>query len=69
MKKVIIDDFKPRGTIFSQGIISTSGRIRPGDIVLVGTENEYRGVGRALVPGGIMNGEVPGPGVQMINRS
>jgi archaeosine synthase len=68
-KRIFIDDFKPKGTIFSQGIVSISGRIRSGDVVLVGTEGEYRGVGRALVPGSIMVEDVPGPGVQMIHSS
>ncbi|MBN1391135.1 MAG: DUF5591 domain-containing protein [Candidatus Thermoplasmatota archaeon] len=68
-KRVIIGDFEPKGTVFSQGILDTHGEIRNGDIVLVGTENEYRGVGRALVPSLMMKGEVHGPAVRMINRA
>lgn len=65
---VKIDDFTPRGTIFNQGIISVKGRIRPGDIVIVGHDAEYRGVGRALLPGEIMASGVIGPGVKMISH-
>jgi predicted RNA-binding protein len=68
-KRVIIDDFKPRGTVFSQGVLGTKGDIRTGDIVLVGSVNSYRGVGRALVPGDIMNMKVRGPAVQMIHSA
>jgi archaeosine synthase len=68
-KKVIIDDFKPKGTVFSQGILSVEGRVRSGDIVLVGTGSEFRGVGRALVPGDVMITEVPGPAVRIIHVS
>ncbi len=66
-KKVVIDDFKPKGTVFSQGVNSVNGKIRVGDIVIVGTDKEYRGVGRALVPGDLMVKGVPGPAVQMIH--
>ncbi|MGA1872266.1 MAG: DUF5591 domain-containing protein [Thermoplasmatota archaeon] len=68
-RRVIIDDFSPKGTIFSQGIEEVVGLIRPGDVVLVGTDGEYRGVGRALVPGVMMKGDVYGPAVKMIHGS
>jgi archaeosine synthase len=66
-KRVVIDDFRPKGTVFSQGIISIHGAVRSGDIVLVGTENEYRGVGRALVPGIGGLQDIPGPAVKMLH--
>ncbi|MGA1792838.1 MAG: DUF5591 domain-containing protein [Thermoplasmatota archaeon] len=66
-KRVVIDDFHPKGTVFSQGIVRCSGEVRTGDIVLVGTEEEYRGVGRALVPGPMMTGSVHGPAVKILH--
>jgi len=66
-KRVFIDDFKPRGTVFSQGVTGSIGMIRSGDIVLVGYDDDYRGVGRAMVPSGVMTRGVRGPAVQMIH--
>jgi len=66
-KRIFIDDFHPKGTIFSQGIISVTGDIRPGDVVLVGTDRDFRGVGRTLVSGSMMIGDVHGPAVKMIH--
>jgi archaeosine synthase len=68
-KRVFIDDFKPRGTVFSQGVTGSSGKIRTGDIVLVGSGESYRGVGRAMVPSGVMVCGVRGPAVQMIHTA
>ncbi|MGA1821431.1 MAG: DUF5591 domain-containing protein [Thermoplasmatota archaeon] len=65
---VMIDDFVPRGTVFNQGITSVRGRIRPGDIVIVGHEDDFRGVGRSLQPGEILASDVGGPGVKMISH-
>ncbi|MFO8052294.1 MAG: DUF5591 domain-containing protein [Thermoplasmatota archaeon] len=65
---VIIDDFVPRGTVFGQGILSIEGVIHPGDIVIVGDGDEFRGVGRALVDGNTMLTNNPGPAVQMISH-
>ncbi|MBN1540016.1 MAG: DUF5591 domain-containing protein [Candidatus Thermoplasmatota archaeon] len=66
-KRVIIEDFVPKGTVFSQGITDTMGMIRSGDIVLVGTDGEYRGVGRALVPDVMMKKKIHGPAVKMLH--
>jgi len=66
-RRVVIDDFHPKGTIFSQGVVGCSEDVRTGDIVLVGTEDEYRGVGRALVPAVFMTGDVHGPAVKMVH--
>ncbi len=68
-KRVLIDDFKPRGTVFSQGVIGTSGNILTGDIVLVGSGDKYKGVGRAMAPSDIMTSGVRGPAVQMIHTA
>lgn len=67
-RAVLIEDFVPRGTIFGQGVIGTEGDIHPGDIVLVGTESGYRGVGRALVDAKTMITNVPGPAVEMLHH-
>lgn len=68
-RRVTIDDFSPRGTVFAQGIKASDERVRPGDIVLVGTENGYRGVGRALLPGSVMSAGARGPAVSMISHT
>ncbi|MDG6225575.1 MAG: DUF5591 domain-containing protein [Candidatus Thermoplasmatota archaeon] len=68
-RRVIIDDFSPRGTVFAQGIKGSDEGIRPGDIVLVGTEEEYRGVGRAILPGPVMSAGARGPAVSMISHT
>jgi len=65
-RRVIIEDFIPRGTIFNQGIISVSGDIVPGDVVLVGTEDAPKAVGRALVPGSLMRTDLRGGAVRVI---
>ncbi|MEA3559101.1 MAG: DUF5591 domain-containing protein [Candidatus Thermoplasmatota archaeon] len=67
-RSVIIEDFVPKGTVFGQGIKDVTRTIHPGDIVLVGTDEEYRGVGRALVDHKAMLTDVPGPAVQMISH-
>jgi archaeosine synthase len=65
---VLIDDFIPRGTVFNQGIGEVVGKVRPGDIVIVGHDEHFRGVGRAILPGCIMGSGIPGPGVEMISH-
>ena len=66
-KKVFIDDFVPRGTVFTQGIVGTQGVIRPGDIVVVGHGNDYRGVGRSNMSSSLLKSGISGPGVKMIS--
>ncbi|MFW3146569.1 MAG: DUF5591 domain-containing protein [Thermoplasmatota archaeon] len=67
-RTVLIDDFTPRGTVFGQGIKELKGRINPGDIVLVGHDSEFRGVGRALVDSGTMGSNRAGPAVKMLSH-
>lgn len=63
-----IDDFVPKGTIFNQGVIDADPDIHAGDVVLVSHSDEYRGVGRALVPGCMMNTDLKGPAVKMLRH-
>jgi predicted RNA-binding protein len=65
----MIDDFTPKGTLFSQGVLDTVGTIRPGDIVLVGHGDELRAVGRAVVPGEVMTSGYPGKAVKIVSYS
>jgi archaeosine synthase len=67
-RRVIIDDFIPKGTVFTQGVLRTEGRVRIGDIVLVGTENEFRGIGRAVIPGSAMSSGARGNAVRMVSH-
>jgi archaeosine synthase len=67
-RTVVIDDFVPKGTVFAQGVLSTEGRIRAGDIVLVGTDSEFRGVGRAVIPGHAMTSGARGNAVRMLDH-
>jgi len=67
-KRVIIDDFKPRGTVFTQGIHSADPSIRTGDVVLVGTDSEFRAVGRAGLPGVALTSGTKGPGIRVLNH-
>jgi predicted RNA-binding protein len=67
-RKVEIEDFQPKGTVFSQGIRSVSGRIRPGDLVLVGTGERFKAVGRALVPGLWMTAGRRGDAVRVLDH-
>ncbi len=67
VRKVTIDDFTPKGTLFSQGVLKAEGRIHPGDIVLIGTGDELRAVGRAVIPGEIMTSGIRGKAVEVIS--
>jgi len=67
-RKAIIDDFVPKGTVFAQGVLKVTGIMRAGDIVLVGTEDEFRGVGRAIVPGKALSSSVRGNAIRMISH-
>ncbi len=66
-KRVLTGDFTPKGTLFSQGVMGTSGDIRPMDIVLIGHGKDLRGVGRALIPGNVMTSGISGKAVKMIS--
>ncbi|MCK5773852.1 MAG: DUF5591 domain-containing protein [Thermoplasmata archaeon] len=67
-KRVLIDEFVPRGTIFNQGIIKAEGGVHPGDIVFISSEGGYKGMGRALVPQAVMNTGLKGPSVKIISH-
>ncbi len=67
-KRVLIDEFVPRGTIFNQGVVRAEGGIHPGDIVFISSEGGYKGMGRALVPETIMNTQIKGPSVKVISH-
>ena len=54
MYRVEIDDFRPSGTIFAVGIRNADAEIAPEDEVILHHNGEFRGVGRALVPGSEM---------------
>lgn len=49
--RVGIEDFRPKGTVFAVGIVSADDAIRTGDDVVLHHADEFRGVGRALMPG------------------
>jgi predicted RNA-binding protein len=66
-RKVIIGDFTPKGTLFSQGVLKVEGRIHPGDVVIVGTENELKAFGRALIPGEVMSSDIRGKAVEILS--
>ncbi|MHB8584495.1 MAG: archaeosine synthase subunit alpha [Thermoplasmatota archaeon] len=51
---VEIDDFRPKGTVFSVGVKAADPRIRIGDEVVLHHKGDFRGVGRALLPGPAM---------------
>lgn len=67
-KRVFIEDFTPRGILFNQGIDEVHGDIRPGDVVLVGTDKDLKAVGRAMVPGEIMRTGPRGSGVKILDH-
>jgi len=67
-RRVEIEDFSPTGTVFSQGVRSASGSIRPGDIVLVGTSERFKAVGRAMVPGHWMTSGRRGNAVRILDH-
>ncbi len=50
VKLVEIDEFEPKGTIFSGGVVHADERIRPNDIVFFRNDG-FIGVGRALMSG------------------
>lgn len=63
--RVEIEDFRPKGTIFSVGILAADPEIREGDDVVVHHKGELRGVGRALAPGREMEAMPRGAAVAM----
>lgn len=67
-RRVEIEDFTPTGTVFSQGVRSASGPIRPGDIVLVGTSDRFKAIGRAMVPGTWMTSGRRGNAVRILEH-
>lgn len=67
-RRVEIEDFTPTGTVFSQGVRSASGSIRPGDIVLVGTAERFKAIGRAMVPGKWMTSGRRGNAVRILEH-
>lgn len=58
--RVEIDDFRPSGTIFAVGIRNADAEIAPEDEVILHHDGEFRGVGRALVPGSEMGAMTKG---------
>jgi archaeosine synthase len=66
-RRAYIDDFTPKGTLFSQGINSTEGDIRPGDIVLIGHGKSFRAIGRSQIPGYLMGSENRGDGIRIMS--
>jgi len=67
-RKVIIEGFVPRGTVFAQGIKKAGRDIHPGDMVLIGSAEGFLGVGRALLPGQLMTCGRGGPAVEMLSH-
>ncbi len=63
--RVFIDDFQPKGTVFSVGIRDADEGIRPGDEVLILYDDEPRGIGRAMVSGCDMKDRKRGIGVKV----
>lgn len=49
--RVEIEDFRPKGSIFAVGVVRADPEIRVGDEVVLHHAGEFRGVGRALMPG------------------
>ncbi len=66
-KRIMIDDFTPKGTLFSHGINEVKGIVRPGDIVLIGHDDTFKAVGRAMIPGSMMGTPIRGNGVKVLS--
>ena len=66
--RVEIEDFRPKGTIFSVGVVAADPEIREGDEVVVHHAGEVRGVGRALAPGREMEAMPRGPAVHVRHK-
>ncbi len=62
---VEIEDFVPKGTVFSVGVTDADTRICPGDDCVVVHHNELRGVGVAVMSGIEMTDAERGPAVKI----
>lgn len=67
-KRIMIEDFTPKGILFNHGIDSIQGNIRPGDIVFVGSSSGLKAIGRAMLPGDVMRTGIRGPGVKILEH-
>lgn len=52
--RVEIENFRPKGTVFSVGVTGADPEIRAGDDVVMHHKGEIKGVGRAMLPGSEM---------------